>query len=73
MLTKLDLMDKGTDALDVCFCLLFPSAFWPYYGPFNSQHSFLSLRFLKEELTGYSTHGLELLTAHKQISTRMLT
>lgn len=63
MLTKLDLMDKGTNALDVCVCGLLFSVTFLFLLPLGSVISPASLfpiRFLKEELTDCSIPGLEL-------------
>jgi hypothetical protein len=80
VLTKLDLMDKGTNALDVRVCWsLVICGFWRKLEtllPLDSvtiSVSFFSFRFLKEELTDCSIPGLALLTARKQILTGMLT
>ena len=62
MLTKLDLMDKGTDALDVRFCGLLFCVNFLFLLPLDSvtSPSLFSFRFSKEELTDCSIPGLEL-------------
>lgn len=70
VLTKLDLMDKGTNALDVLSLSLESlenTEYYPFFYIYFSCFSFCSfvLRFSKEDLTGCNNHGWGLLTDHK--------
>jgi hypothetical protein len=71
VLTKLDLMDKGTNAVDVCDLSFFLNSctLW-------TQHSFstpCNPRYLKGGSIVCNTPGWELSTGHKLISTGMST
>lgn len=72
VVTKLDLMDAGTNCLDVWF--LSSHEFSRSVGDYIKIKTFMwyNDRSLREDPTGFNIHGLELWIDHKLILTRML-